>query len=157
MKASCFVNVLSPISDGNLFAIIFWSIIVFFIFIAVALYVITFLKSKNFEMKVRHELNAENALVVDYQNKSVKIINFKKLENLDNIPYEEFIKRFFKDDSSNFDKWVKNLLSGQILADSEDTVHLFDYSRCDLKRKDIIRHTFKLMLCCTKIKNDKKV
>ena len=157
MKASCFVNVLSPISDGNLFAIIFWSIIVFFIFIAVALYVITFLKSKNFEMKVKHELNAENALVVDYQNKSVKIINFKKLENLDIIPYEEFIKRFFKDDSSNFDKWVKNLLSGQILADSEDTVHLFDYSRCDLKRKDIIRHTFKLMLCCTKINKAKKV
>ncbi len=151
------VNVLSPISDGNLFAIIFWSITVFFILVAIAIYIVGFIKSKNSEIKLKHELNAEHALYIDYQNQTVKIINFKKLENLNTIPYEEFVKRFYKNDANKFDKWIKSLLSGQVLADSEDTVRLFDYSEGDLKRKDILKYTFKLLLCCTKINKAKKV
>ena len=151
------VNVLSPINDGNLFAIIFWSITVFFILVAIAIYIVGFIKSKNSEIKIKHELNAEHALYIDYQNQFVKIINFKKLENLQTIPYEEFVKRFYKNDADKFDKWIRNLLSGQVLADSEDTVRLFDYSKGDLKRKDILKFTFKLLLCCTKINKAKKV
>ena len=157
MKELNLINVLSPISDGNMFAIIFCSILIFFILVAVSLYVFIFIKGRNLDIRIKNELNAENALVIDYANKSVKKINFKKLDNLKAYSYEDFIKRFYKNDSVNFDQWVKGLLSGQIIADSEDTVRLFDYSRCDLKRKDILRFTFKLMLCCTKINKAKKI
>ena len=62
MKELNLINVLSPISDGNMFAIIFCSILIFFILVAVSLYVFVFIKGRNLDIRIKNELNAENAL-----------------------------------------------------------------------------------------------
>ena len=157
MKSLHVLSTLNVIDDGGVFALVFWLIFLAFVLVAIALYVFSFIKTKDAWQKVSDELSGSNALVIDYQNKKVKVINFRDLENLQVLEYDDFAKRFYQEDSLLFDKWIKNLLTGQVIADSEDTVKLFDYSRCDLKRKDIIRHTHKLMLCCTKIDKAKKL
>lgn len=155
MKRPLFI-VLVDNWDAKLFALVFGIILLCFIAFAIALYIFIAIKSKKLGKKIYFELNAENALVINYAEQKAKIINFKKLEDLDELPYEEFIKRFYKGDLTRFDNWIKDLLTGQVLADSEDTVKVFAYTKCDLKRKDLEKYTFNLMLCCTKINKKTK-
>lgn len=142
---------------GSRFLLVFALIIVIFGLIATGIYLYIHFKDKKIKEKIKFELNTENALVIDYLNKKAKVVNFKKLDEVSEISYEEFIKHFYQKDSDNFDKWVKNLLSGQVLADSEDTVKTFNFSRGKFEKKDVLKCTFKLLLCCNKINKTKKI
>lgn len=158
MSFTYFLNTLFDATRGNTFLLTIGLVILFFVLIAVALYVYIFIHGKQLQNKVKLELNTENALVINLKDRKVKIINFKTLDELDNISYEDFVKRFYAKDSENFDKRATNLISGQVLADSEDTVKLFNYSKTkDLTRKDILKYTHKLMLCCMKINKKEKI
>lgn len=158
MNFSFLLNTLSDTTRANTFMLVIGLVILFFVLIAVGLYVYFFIHGKQIHQKVKLELNTENALVINFVEGTAKIINFKTLEEVEKIPYADFVKRFYGPDQDNFDKWIVNLFSGQVLADSEDTVRLFNYSKTkDLARKDILKYTHKLMLCCMKINKKEKI
>ena len=146
------------ISDnkGGNFLLIFGILFLCFVLLCTGVYLYLYFNGQQARKRILYELNAESAIVIDLENKKVRLINFKKLDNTVIMEYSDFLKNFYEEDIKKFDKWVKNLATGQILADSEDTVKLFSFCTCSKTKKDFLKYTYRLMFCCTKINKEKK-
>ena len=146
------------ISDnkGGNFLLIFGILFLCFALLCTGVYLYLYFNGQQARKRILYELNAESAIVIDLENKKVRLINFKKLDSTVIMEYSDFLKDFYEEDIKRFDKWVKNLATGQILADSEDTVKLFSFCTCSKTKKDFLKYTYRLMFCCTKINKEKK-
>ena len=146
------------ISDnkGGNFLLIFGILFLCFALLCTGVYLYLYFNGQQARKRILYELNAESAIVIDLENKKVRLINFKKLDNTVIMEYSDFLKNFYEEDIKKFDKWAKNLATGQIIADSEDTVKLFSFCTCSKTKKDFLKYTYRLMFCCTKINKEKK-
>ena len=143
-------------NKGGNFLLIFGILFLCFALLCTGVYLYLYFNGQQARKRILYELNAESAIVIDLENKKVRLINFKKLDNTVIMEYSDFLKDFYEEDIKRFDKWVKNLATGQILADSEDTVKLFSFCTCSKTKKDFLKYTYRLMFCCTKINKEKK-
>ena len=143
-------------NKGGNFLLIFGILFLCFALLCTGVYLYLYFNGQQARKRILYELNAESAIVIDLENKKVRLINFKKLDNTVIMEYSDFLQDFYEEDIKRFDKWVKNLATGQILADSEDTVKLFSFCTCSKTKKDFLKYTYRLMFCCTKINKEKK-
>ena len=143
-------------NKGGNFLLIFGILFLCFALLCTGVYLYLYFNGKQARKRIQYELNAESAIVIDLENKKVRLINFKKLDNTVMMEYSDFLQNFYEEDIKKFDKWAKNLATGQILADSEDTVKLFSFCTCSKTKKDFLKYTYRLMFCCTKINKEKK-
>ena len=143
-------------NKGGNFLLIFGILFLCFALLCTGVYLYLYFNGKQARKRILYELNAESAIVIDLENKKVRLINFKKLDNTVMMEYSDFLQNFYEEDIKKFDKWAKNLATGQILADSEDTVKLFSFCTCTKTKKDFLKYTYRLMFCCTKINKEKK-
>ena len=143
-------------NKGGNFLLIFGILFLCFALLCTGVYLYLYFNGKQARKRILYELNAESAIVIDLENKKVRLINFKKLDNTVMMEYSDFLQNFYEEDIKKFDKWAKNLATGQILADSEDTVKLFSFCTCSKTKKDFLKYTYRLMFCCTKINKEKK-
>ena len=150
------LNTLISENKGGNFLLIFGILFLCFALLCTGVYLYLYFNGQQARKRILYELNAESAIVIDLENKKVRLINFKKLDNTVIMEYSDFLKNFYEEDIKRFDKWVKNLATGQILADSEDTVKLFSFCTCSKTKKDFLKYTYRLMFCCTKINKEKK-
>ena len=150
------LNTLISENKGGNFLLIFGILFLCFALLCTGVYLYLYFNGQQARKRILYELNAESAIVIDLENKKVRLINFKKLDNTVIMEYSDFLKDFYEEDIKRFDKWVKNLATGQILADSEDTVKLFSFCTCSKTKKDFLKYTYRLMFCCTKINKEKK-
>lgn len=154
-----FVRTLSTLiseNNGGNFLLIFGILFLCFALLCTGVYLYLYFNGQQARKRILYELNAEGAIVIDLENKKVRLINFKKLDNTVIMEYSDFLKNFYEEDIKKFDKWAKNLATGQIIADSEDTVKLFSFCTCSKEKKDFLKYTYRLMFCCTKINKEKK-
>lgn len=150
------LNTLISENKGGNFLLIFGILFLCFALLCTGVYLYLYFNGKQARKRILYELNAESAIVIDLENKKVRLINFKKLDNTVMMEYSDFLQNFYEEDIKKFDKWAKNLATGQILADSEDTVKLFSFCTCSKTKKDFLKYTYRLMFCCTKINKEKK-
>ena len=150
------LNTLISENKGGNFLLIFGILFLCFALLCTGVYLYLYFNGQQARKRILYELNAESAIVIDLENKKVRLINFKKLDNTVIMEYSDFLQDFYEEDIKRFDKWVKNLATGQILADSEDTVKLFSFCTCSKTKKDFLKYTYRLMFCCTKINKEKK-
>ena len=150
------LNALISENKGGNFLLIFGILFLCFALLCTGVYLYLYFNGQQARKRILYELNAESAIVIDLENKKVRLINFKKLDNTVIMEYSDFLQDFYEEDIKRFDKWVKNLATGQILADSEDTVKLFSFCTCSKTKKDFLKYTYRLMFCCTKINKEKK-
>lgn len=150
------LNTLISENKGGNFLLIFGILFLCFALLCTGVYLYLYFNGKQARKRILYELNAESAIVIDLENKKVRLINFKKLDNTVMMEYSDFLQNFYEEDIKKFDKWAKNLATGQILADSEDTVKLFSFCTCTKTKKDFLKYTYRLMFCCTKINKEKK-
>lgn len=150
------LNTLISENKGGNFLLIFGILFLCFALLCTGVYLYLYFNGKQARKRIQYELNAESAIVIDLENKKVRLINFKKLDNTVMMEYSDFLQNFYEEDIKKFDKWAKNLATGQILADSEDTVKLFSFCTCSKTKKDFLKYTYRLMFCCTKINKEKK-
>ena len=150
------LNTLISENKGGNFLLIFGILFLCFALLCAGVYLYLYFNGKQARKRILYELNAESAIVIDLENKKVRLINFKKLDNTVMMEYSDFLQNFYEEDIKKFDKWAKNLATGQILADSEDTVKLFSFCTCSKTKKDFLKYTYRLMFCCTKINKEKK-
>ena len=150
------LNTLISDNKGGNFLLIFGILFLCFALLCTGVYLYLYFNGQQARKRILYELNAESAIVIDLENKKVRLINFKKLDNTVIMEYSDFLKNFYEEDIKKFDKWAKNLATGQILADSEDTVKLFSFCTCSKTKKDFLKYTYRLMFCCTKINKEKK-
>ena len=143
-------------NKGGNFLLIFGILFLCFALLCTGVYLYLYFNGQQARKRILYELNAESAIVIDLENKKVRLINFKKLDNTVMMEYSDFLQNFYEEDIKKFDKWAKNLATGQILADSEDTVKLFSFCTCSKTKKDFLKYTYRLMFCCTKINKEKK-
>ena len=143
-------------NKGGNFLLIFGILFLCFALLCTGVYLYLYFNGQQARKRILYELNAESAIVIDLENKKVRLINFKKLDNTVIMEYSDFLENFYEEDIKKFDKWAKNLATGQILADSEDTVKLFSFCTCSKTKKDFLKYTYRLMFCCTKINKEKK-
>ena len=143
-------------NKGGNFLLIFGILFLCFALLCTGVYLYLYFNGQQARKRILYELNAESAIVIDLENKKVRLINFKKLDNTVIMEYSAFLENFYEEDIKKFDKWAKNLATGQILADSEDTVKLFSFCTCSKTKKDFLKYTYRLMFCCTKINKEKK-
>ena len=143
-------------NKGGNFLLIFGILFLCFALLCTGVYLYLYFNGKQARKRIQYELNAESAIVIDLENKKVRLINFKKLDNTVMMEYSDFLQNFYEEDIKKFDKRAKNLATGQILADSEDTVKLFSFCTCSKTKKDFLKYTYRLMFCCTKINKEKK-
>lgn len=143
-------------NKGGNFLLIFGILFLCFALLCTGVYLYLYFNGQQTRKRILYELNAESAIVIDLENKKVRLINFKKLDNTVIMEYSAFLENFYEEDIKKFDKWAKNLATGQILADSEDTVKLFSFCTCSKTKKDFLKYTYRLMFCCTKINKEKK-
>ena len=143
-------------NKGGNFLLIFGILFLCFALLCTGVYLYSYFNGQQARKRILYELNAESAIVIDLENKKVRLINFKKLDNTVIMEYSAFLENFYEEDIKKFDKWAKNLATGQILADSEDTVKLFSFCTCSKTKKDFLKYTYRLMFCCTKINKEKK-
>ena len=143
-------------NKGGNFLLIFGILFLCFALLCTGVYLYLYFNGQQARKRIQYELNAESAIVIDLENKKVRLINFKKLDNTVMMEYSDFLQNFYEEDIKKFDKWAKNLATGQILADSEDTVKLFSFCTCSKTKKDFLKYTYRLMFCCTKINKEKK-
>ena len=143
-------------NKGGNFLLIFGILFLCFALLCTGVYLYLYFNGKQARKRILYELNAESAIVIDLENKKVRLINFKKLDNTVMMEYSDFLQNFYEEDIKKFDKWAKNLATGQILADSEDTVKLFSFCTCSKTKKEFLKYTYRLMFCCTKINKEKK-
>ena len=136
-------------NKGGNFLLIFGILFLCFALLCTGVYLYLYFNGQQARKRILYELNAESAIVIDLENKKVRLINFKKLDNTVIMEYSAFLENFYEEDIKKFDKWAKNLATGQILADSEDTVKLFSFCTCSKTKKDFFRSRFFVcMLCC---------
>lgn len=150
------LNTLISENKGGNFLLIFGILFLCFALLCTGVYLYLYFNGQQARKRILYELNAESAIVIDLENKKVRLINFKKLDNTVMMEYSDFLQNFYEEDIKKFDKWAKNLATGQILADSEDTVKLFSFCTCSKTKKDFLKYTYRLMFCCTKINKEKK-
>lgn len=150
------LNTLISENKGGNFLLIFGILFLCFALLCTGVYLYLYFNGKQARKRIQYELNAESAIVIDLENKKVRLINFKKLDNTVMMEYSDFLQNFYEEDIKKFDKRAKNLATGQILADSEDTVKLFSFCTCSKTKKDFLKYTYRLMFCCTKINKEKK-
>lgn len=150
------LNTLISENKGGNFLLIFGILFLCFALLCTGVYLYLYFNGKQARKRILYELNAESAIVIDLENKKVRLINFKKLDNTVMMEYSDFLQNFYEEDIKKFDKWAKNLATGQILADSEDTVKLFSFCTCSKTKKEFLKYTYRLMFCCTKINKEKK-
>ena len=150
------LNTLISENKGGNFLLIFGILFLCFALLCTGVYLYLYFNGQQARKRILYELNAESAIVIDLENKKVRLINFKKLDNTVIMEYSDFLENFYEEDIKKFDKWAKNLATGQILADSEDTVKLFSFCTCSKTKKDFLKYTYRLMFCCTKINKEKK-
>lgn len=143
-------------NKGGNFLLIFGILFLCFALLCTGVYLYLYFNGQQARKRILYELNAESAVVIDLENKKVRLINFKKLDNTVIMEYSDFLENFYEEDIKKFDKWAKNLATGQILSDSEDTVKLFSFCTCSKTKKDFLKYTYRLMFCCTKINKEKK-